>query len=77
MSPTTESPPKRVYCLKMRTGGDTVRVHAEILCTPSEQTDWTYRLKSGGQIIGEFPNKEVIAWWIEEVSSANPISRIA
>ena len=65
MAPTVETPTERVYCIKLRTRPETIRIPASVICEPTE-TNNRYRLKRDGQPVASFDADEVLGWWIEE-----------
>ena len=54
----------RYYCLRFK-DGKIATIKADINCKPGPSNKF-YRPKLNGAVVAEFPEKEVVGWWIEE-----------
>ena len=60
MAPTLESPPIRIYCVRLGPG-ETIRVRADTMCE-GQRPDFVTTFKREGKIVGKIRGK-VGAWW--------------
>ena len=64
MAPTVEEPTVRTYYIRFQDGSEAAVV-AETLCKP-DSTNFTYRLKRAGNLVGEYQQAVVTGWRLEE-----------
>ena len=72
MTPTVEEPEVRTFTITLK-GGKKVRVRANTICRPNENSDM-YVLKLQGQVVAEY-HKDIVEGWHISSSSTNVVTR--